>query len=46
MKTFLIHKGSDAVFHEESEFVISFKIQVDNDGLSPFFDKLQLLFIE
>jgi hypothetical protein len=30
---------SDAVFHEESEYVIVFKIRVTNNELSPIFEK-------
>ena len=37
MKIFSIHKDSDAVFHEESESVIGFKIRATNDELSSFF---------
>jgi len=36
-KIFSIHKNSDAVFHEESESVIGFKIRAINDELSSFF---------
>ncbi len=34
---FSIHKDVDAVFHEESESVIVFKIRAINDELSSFF---------
>ena len=47
-KIFSIHKDSDAVFHEESESVIGFKIRATNDTVSlvyrcyfnPFFAKM------
>jgi hypothetical protein len=35
---------SDAVFHEESEYVIGFKIQTTNDELSSIFWKKYFLF--
>jgi hypothetical protein len=35
---------SDAVFHEESEYVIVFKIRVTNNELSPIFRKKCFLF--
>ena len=35
---------SDAVFHEESEYVIGFKIQSNNDELSSTFWKKYFLF--
>ena len=37
---FSIQKDSNAVFHEESESVIGFKIRTRYDELSLFFDKL------
>ncbi len=35
---------SDAVFHEESEYVIGFKIRTTNDQLSSIFRKESFLF--
>ena len=35
---------SDAVFHEESEYVIGFKIRTTNDQLSSVFRKESFLF--
>jgi hypothetical protein len=35
---------SDAVFHEESEYVIGFKARTTNDELSPVFRQKYILF--
>ena len=44
VKIVLIPTDSDAVFHEESEYVIGFKIQTNNDELSSIFWKKYFLF--
>ena len=38
-KTFKIPMDSDAVFHEEAEYIIGFKITVSYDELSSIFRK-------
>ncbi len=43
-ENFKISMYSDAVFHEESEYVIGFKIQTINDELSSIFWKKCLLY--
>jgi hypothetical protein len=37
---------SDAVFHEQSEYVIGFKIRTTNDQLSSIFRKESFLFLQ
>jgi hypothetical protein len=43
-ENFTISMDSDAVFHEESEYVIGFKIRTTNNELSSIFWKKCLLF--
>ncbi len=43
-ENFKISMDSDAVFHEESEYVIGFKIRMTNDDLSSIFWKKRFLF--
>ena len=40
----LIPMNSDAAFHEESEYVVGFKIRVKKGGLSSFFRKKSICF--
>jgi hypothetical protein len=37
MKIFPVHEDSDAVFHEETESVISLMIRVTNDAVSSIY---------
>jgi hypothetical protein len=43
-ENFKISMDSDAVFHEESEYVIGFKTQTTNDELSSAFRKKWFIF--
>ena len=46
VKIVLIPMGSDAVFHEESEYGVGFKIRAKKVGLSSIFRKQFIFFVE